>query len=88
MSGSAPNRLPISQRFVWVGGADTPPASEVPSRTPSPQPSSDGSHYNPAVSTSTGPSCGLQLSDPEYCYIDFSDEMAAAEARLRLALVA
>lgn len=41
------------------------------------------------LSTSTGPSnCGSQSSDLEYCYIDFTDEMVAEEARLRLALVA
>lgn len=73
-----------------VDGSATPPASEAPSRTPSPQPSPvSGGHPSPAASISTGPADTDSLSaEPGYCYVEFSDEMVAEEARLRLALVA
>lgn len=73
-----------------VDGSATPPASEAPSRTPSPQPSPvSGGHPSPAASISTGPADTDSLSaEPGYCYVEFSDEMVAEEARLCLALVA
>jgi hypothetical protein len=64
------------------------PASEFSSRTPSPPPLATRGLAGPATSTSTGPSCASPQSDPEYWYVDFSDEMAAEEARPRLALIA
>ncbi|CAL4910224.1 unnamed protein product [Urochloa decumbens] len=71
-----------------AAGPSTPPASEVPSRTPSPPPVTI-SGGDQRVATSTVPAAlpGAP-SEPECCFVDRSPAMAAEEARLRLAIIA
>ncbi|CAN6336654.1 unnamed protein product [Urochloa humidicola] len=78
-----PGRQAAPRRFYRVRGSPTPPASEAPSRTPSPPPSVRWPSASPPQST------GPARPEPELecCYVDFTEEIAAEEARLRHSLI-
>jgi len=69
---------------VLNNGPPTPIASDALGSTPSPPPSATAVA---ARAASTGPACDSPQPEPECCYIDRSEAIAAEEARLRLALI-